>query len=63
MSLDQKPQRLLQERQKIRHKTCDNEHQIIINGSVSAVGQVLPPLVIFEGQSLNSDWLKGKIWL
>ena len=30
-------------------------------GCVSATGQALPPFVIFEGKSLNSDWLKGEV--
>ena len=34
---------------------------ISVVGCVNAVGQVIPPIVIFDAKTFNVDWSKGKV--
>ena len=38
-----------------------NKSQITVVGCVSASGQPIPPMVIFDAKSLNVDWAKGEV--
>jgi len=63
MSLDQQPPKVVVKKgqKKVRYRTSGTKSQITVIGCVSAAGQALPPFVIFDGKSLNSDWLKGEV--
>ena len=38
-----------------------NKTQIIILAYVNAMGNMLPPMVIFKGEHFNHDWTKGGV--
>ena len=38
-----------------------DKSQVTVVGCVSAVGQVIPPYIIFDAASLNVDWTKNEV--
>ena len=46
---------------KIRCRASGNKFQITVIACVSAVGQVIPPFVIFDSKSLNQQWTTGEV--
>ena len=46
---------------KIRYRQSGKKEQITIIGCGNAVGQSIPPMVIFEGKYLNHEWTIGEI--
>ena len=63
MPLDHHPPKIVttREQKKVRCRTSGNRSQIIVIACVSAVGQVIPPFVIFNSKSLNQQWTKGEV--
>ena len=46
---------------KVRCRTSGNKSQITVIACVSAVGQVIPPFVIFDSKSLNQQCIIGEV--
>ena len=46
---------------KVHCHTSGNKSQIIVLVCANAAGSVVTPMVIFEGQSFNPEWSKGKV--
>ena len=63
MPLDHHPPKIVTTRgqKKVRCRTSGNRSQITVIACVSAVGQVIPPFVIFDSKSLNQQWTKGEV--
>ena len=64
MPLDHRPPKIVTTRgqRKVRCRTSGNKSQItVIASCVSAVGQVIPPFVIFNSKSLNQQWTIGEV--
>lgn len=60
MPLDHRPPRIVAKKgqRKVRYRTSGNKKQITVVGCTSAVGQAIPPMVIFEAKNLNPEWVK-----
>ena len=63
MPLDHRPPKIVTTRgqRKVRCRTSGNKSQITVIACVSAVGQVIPPFVIFDSKSLNQQWTIGEV--
>ncbi len=46
---------------KVRYRVSDKKEQITILDCVNALGQTVPPMVIFEGKYLNYQWTDGEV--
>ena len=46
---------------KVRRCTSGNKNQITVIACVSATGQAIPPLVVFDAKSLNREWMKDQV--
>ena len=45
-------------KKKIRYRSTGNKAQITVVGCVNAVGNAIPPMVIYSAKSFNADWCK-----
>ena len=63
MPLDHRPPKIVTKRgqKKVRCRTSGNKSQITVIGCVSAAGQAIPPFVIFDAKSLNTEWTDGEV--
>lgn len=63
MPLDHKPPKVvtLKGTKKVHCHTSGNKAQITILACANAAGNVIPPMVIFEGKRLNPEWTKGEV--
>ena len=63
MPLNPRPPNIVAKRgqKKVRYRVSGNKQQITILACGNAVGQALPPMVIFEGKNLNHAWTVGEI--
>ena len=64
MSLDHKPPKLLHLREwkkGIAVATSGSKGQITIIACANTAGNVIPPMVIFKGKQLNSEWIEGEV--
>ena len=46
---------------KVRYRVSGKKEQITVLGCVNAIGQSIPPMVIFEGKYLNYQWTIGEV--
>ncbi len=58
MPFDHRPPKVITKR---GHKKVRYKSQITVIACVSAVGQAIPPFVIFDAKGLNVEWTKGEI--
>ena len=63
MPLDHKPPKVVAPKgmEKVHCRTSGSKGQIIIFACAYAAGSVIPPMVIFEGKRLNSEWIKSEV--
>lgn len=63
MPFDHRPPKVITKREnkKVRYRISGNISQVTVIGCVSAVGQAIPPFVIFDAKGLNVEWTKGEI--
>lgn len=48
-------------KKKVRYRSTGNKAQITVVGCVNAVGNAIPPMVIYAAKSFNADWCKCDI--
>ena len=63
MPLDPPPSRIVAKKgqKKVRSRTSGRKGQVTVIGCGNAVGQPIPPFVIFDAAKLNSLWTKGEV--
>ena len=63
MPLDARPPNVVAKRgqKKVRYRQSGKKEQISVIGCANAVGQSIPPMVIFEGKYLNLQWTVGEV--
>ena len=63
MPLDPRPPNVVAKcgQKKVRLRVSGKKEQITVLGCANAIGQVIPPMVIFEGKYLNYQWTRNKI--
>ena len=63
MPLDPRPPNVVAKRgmKKVRYRVSGKKEQITIIACANALGQCLPPMVIFEGKYLNHQWTLGEV--
>lgn len=63
MLLDHKPHKVIVLRgtKKVHCRTSGNKAQISVLACANAAGNVIPPMVIFEGKRLNPEWMDGEV--
>ena len=63
LPLDHCPPHLLVRKgqRKVRYRTSGNKSQVTVVGCAKAAGNAIPPFVIFDAKSLNTDWTKGEV--
>ena len=63
MPLDHRPPNVIARRgqKKVRYRVAGKKEQITVIGCVNAIGQSIPPMVIFEGKYLNHQWTAGEV--
>ena len=45
-------------KKKVRYRSTGNKAQITVVGCVNAVGNAIPPMVIYAAKNFNADWCK-----
>ena len=45
-------------KKKVRYRSTGNKAQITVVGCINAVGNAIPPMVIYSAKSFNADWCK-----
>ena len=45
----------------MRYCSSGNKSQVTVVACVNAIGQCLPPFIIFHAKNLNLDWTKGEV--
>ena len=63
MPLDPRPPNVVAKRgqKKVCHRVSGKKEQITVLGCANAIGQVIPPMVIFEGKYLNYQWTRNEV--
>jgi len=63
MPLDHRAPRIVAKKgqNKVRYTTSGNKSQVTVVGCINAVGQALPPFVIFDAKNLNMEWTKKEV--
>ena len=63
MPLDHKPPKVVVPKgtKKVHCRTSGNKSQITILACGNAAGNMIPPMVIFDGKRLNPEWTKGEV--
>ena len=46
---------------KVRYRVSGKKEQVSVLGCANAVGQAIPPMVIFDGKYLNYQWTLGEV--
>ena len=46
---------------KVRYCSSGNKSQVTVVGCINAIGQALPPFIIFNAKNLNLDWTNGEV--
>ena len=46
---------------KIRYRQSGKKGQVTVVACASAVGQAMPPMIIFDAQNLNHSWTKDEV--
>ena len=46
---------------KVRYYSTENKSQITVVGRINAIGQALPPFIVFDAKNLNIQWTKGEV--
>lgn len=46
---------------KIRYRQSGKKGQVTVVACASAVGQAIPPMIMFDAQSLNHSWTKDGV--
>ena len=60
--LDPKPPNIITKKgsKKVRYRVSGRKGQVTIVGCANAIGQAIPPMVIFDARNLNPAWTKGE---
>ena len=63
MPLEPRPPKVFSQKgqKKVRYQTSGQKQQITVIGCGSAVGQVIPPFIIFAAKQLNYLWMKNEV--
>lgn len=63
MPLDPRPPNIVVKcgQKKVRYRVSGKKEQITVLGCANAIGQSIPPMVIFEGKHLNHQWTIGEV--
>ena len=63
MPLEQQSPRVVARKgkKKVRYCTSGNKSQITIVGCINAIGQAMPPFIIYDAKNLNMDWTKEEV--
>ncbi len=63
MPLDPKPPKVVTRRgqKKVRYRTSGKKGQITVLGCINAIGNTIPPMVIFDAHNLNRSWTTGEV--
>ena len=63
MPLDHRSPHVIARRgqRKVRCCTSGNKSQITIVVCINAIGQTMPPFIIFNAKSLNMEWTRGEV--
>ena len=63
LAYEHRPQKLvtLKGQQKVRCRTANNKSQITVVACVNAIGQAIPPYVIYDAKTLNPGWMQGGV--
>jgi hypothetical protein len=61
--LDPRPPNILTKRgqKKVRYRVSGKKEQITVIGCVNAIGNSVPPMIIFEGKYLNHLWTRHEV--
>ena len=46
---------------KVRYSSTGNKSQVTIVGCINAIGQALPPFIVFDAKHLNMQWAVGEV--
>jgi len=46
---------------KVRYCTSGNKSQIMLVACINAIGQTMPPFIIFDAKNLNMEWTRGEV--
>ena len=62
-TLDHRAPRIIAKKgqKKVRYATSGNKSQATVVGCINAVGQALPPFVIFDAKNLNMEWTEKEV--
>ena len=63
MALEHRPPKLvtLKGQKKVKCRTSGDKSQITVVGCINAVGQAIPPFVIFKAKTLSPLWMKNGV--
>ena len=63
LPLDHKPSKVvtLKGTKKVHCRTSGKKTQITVLAYANAAGNVIPPMINFEGKWLNPEWTKGEV--
>ena len=63
MPLEHRSPRVLAKKgqRKVRYCTSGNKSQVTVVACINAIGQCLPPFIIFDAKNLNMDWAKEEV--
>ena len=63
MALEHRPTKVitLKGQKKVKCRTSGDKSQITVVGCINAVGQAIPPFVIFKAKTLSSLWMKNGV--
>lgn len=61
--LDPRPPNIVTRRgqKKVRYRVSGKKEQITVIGCVNAIGNSIPPMIIFEGKYLNHLWTRHEV--
>ncbi len=61
--LDPRPPNVIAKcgQKKVRYRVSGKKEQITVIGCINAIGQSLPPMIIFEGKYLNHLWTENEV--
>ena len=63
LAYEHRPQKIvtLKGQKKVRCRTSSNKCQTTVVACINAIGQALPPYVIYDAKSLNPGWMQGGV--
>ena len=61
--LDHRSPRVLAKKgqKKVRYCSTGNKSQVTVVGCINAIGQALPPFVVFDAKNLNMQWCEDEV--